>query len=138
MSGELAPLAADVMPYVSAAVSAYGAAVLVKVRDDAADATVSLGRRILQRIFGWSSHSEPLPDSLQEVVAYPNDPDALAVLQLEIRKALAADAELREDIEGMLPNISAPVTASGERSIAGRNINGVAITGDNATIIRKG
>ena len=52
MSGEVASLAAEITPYVSAAVGAYGGAVLAKVRDEAADATVSLGRRLLQRVFG--------------------------------------------------------------------------------------
>ena len=42
-------LAAQVMPYVTAAAGVYGAAVLSKVEDEAADATVSLGRRVLQR-----------------------------------------------------------------------------------------
>ena len=41
MSGELAALAAEVMPYALAAVAAYGGAVLAKARDEAADATVS-------------------------------------------------------------------------------------------------
>jgi hypothetical protein len=49
VGGEVASLAAEMTPYVSAAVGAYGGAVLAKVRDDAADATVGLGRRLLQR-----------------------------------------------------------------------------------------
>ena len=42
MSGELAALAAEVMPYASAAAAAYGGAALSKARDEAADATVSM------------------------------------------------------------------------------------------------
>ena len=45
VTGEVATLAAEVVPYASAA--AYGGAVLAKVRDDAADVTVGLGRRLL-------------------------------------------------------------------------------------------
>jgi len=52
MGGEIASLAAEVTPYVSVAVGAYGGAVLAKVRDDAADSAVTLGRRLLQRMFG--------------------------------------------------------------------------------------
>ena len=59
MSGEAASLAAEMAPYVSAAVGAYGGAVLVKVRDEAADATVGLGRRLLQRVFGSREEGEP-------------------------------------------------------------------------------
>ena len=46
-SREVATLIADATPYVTAAVGAYGGAVLAKVRDDAADATVGVGRRLL-------------------------------------------------------------------------------------------
>ena len=66
MSGEVASLAADVVPYAIAAVSAYGGAVLAKVRDDAAEATVGLGRRVLQRIFGTRKEGEPLPVPLAD------------------------------------------------------------------------
>jgi hypothetical protein len=52
MSGDVASLAAEVVPYMATAASAYGGAVLAKARDDAADATVGLGRRLLQRVFG--------------------------------------------------------------------------------------
>ena len=52
MSGDVVSLAAEMTPYISAAVGAYGGAVLAKVRDEAADATVGLGRRLLQRVFG--------------------------------------------------------------------------------------
>ena len=82
------------MPYASAAAAAYGGAVLGKVRDDAADATVGLGRRLLQRIFGTRGEGEPLPEPVADVVADPADEDAVAALRLAVRKALAADAGL--------------------------------------------
>jgi hypothetical protein len=67
MGGDVQSLAAEMMPYASAAVAAYGGAVLAKVRDDAADATVGLGRRLLQRVFGsrgddgWPCQSDLAP-----------------------------------------------------------------------------
>ncbi len=136
MSGEVATLAAEVVPYASAAAAAYGGAVLAKVRDDAADATVGLGGRLLQRIFGTRGHDEPLPEPVADVVDDPADEDAVAALRLAIRKALAADPELRTDIEGMLASAGVSVTASGERSIAAQTISGIAATGDNTTINR--
>ena len=69
MSGEVASLAAEMTPYVSAAVGAYGGAVLARVRDDAADATVGLGRRLLQRVFGTKGEGEPLPAPLADLAA---------------------------------------------------------------------
>jgi hypothetical protein len=61
MGGDVASLAAEMTPYMSAAVAAYGGAVLARVRDDAADATVGLGRRLLHRVFGSRAEGEPLP-----------------------------------------------------------------------------
>jgi len=55
MSAEATALAAEMTPYISAAIGAYGGAVLARVRDSAADATVGLGRQLLQRIFGYRS-----------------------------------------------------------------------------------
>src|SRR5580693_3816369 len=88
MGGDVASLAAEMTPYVSAAVGAYGGAVLARVRDDAADATVGLGRRLLQKVFGHQDEQEPLPEPLADLAADPADEDALAACRLQIRKAL--------------------------------------------------
>ena len=61
MGGDVASLAAEMTPYVSAAAAAYGGAVLARVRDDAADATVGLGRRLLQRVFGTRGRQSRCP-----------------------------------------------------------------------------
>jgi hypothetical protein len=143
MSGDVVSLAAEMSPYMSAAVGAYGGAVLAKVRDDAADATVGLGRRLLQRIFGPRAEGEPLPEPLQDLAADPQDGDAVAALRLQIRKFLAADPDLEAEVRVMLAGAGAgagagvSVTASGERSIAAQAITGIAATGDNTTINRR-
>jgi hypothetical protein len=134
MSGDVASLAAEMTPYVSAAAAAYGGAVLAKVRDDTADATVSLGRRLLQRVFGTRDDGDRLPEPLQDVVADPIDVDALAALRLYVRKVLAADSALETEIREMLAAAGVMVTASGERSISAQVISGIANTGDNSTI----
>jgi hypothetical protein len=136
VSGELATLAVDISPYATAAVGAYGSAVLVKVRDEAADATVGLGRRILRRIFGTRSLGD-LPQAVADLAADPSDPDLQAALRVEIRRILATDSALVSEVRRMLDGASAiTVTASGERSIAAHVITGTASTGDNATIER--
>jgi hypothetical protein len=135
VDGELAVLIGEVSPYVTAAVGAYGGAVLAKVSDQAADATVGLGRRILQRIFGTCAAGD-VPQPIADLAADPDDPDLQAALRVAIRKMLAADAELAGDLRGMLAGATATVTASGERSIAAQSITGVASSGDDATITR--
>jgi hypothetical protein len=137
MSDGLALLAGEMSPYVTAAVSAYGGAVLAKARDQAADATVGTGRRILQRIFCTRAAGDDVPQVVAELAADPKDPDLRAALRVEIRRLLGGDAQMAADVREILasvPVISA--TASGERSIAAQSISGVAVTGDNAAIVR--
>jgi hypothetical protein len=124
VAGEVASLAAQMTPYVSAAVGAYGGAVLAKVRDDAADATVGLGRRLLQRVFGQRREGEPLPEPLGALAADPDDGDALAAVRLAIRQALADDPPLREEVQSMLasvPGVTQRVRAGRDAYTAGRD-----------------
>jgi hypothetical protein len=139
VSGELAAVSADVMPYLTTAVSAYGGAVQAKARDDAADATVGLGRKLAQRIFGARKPGEPVPVPLADLVADPADPDAAGAVRLSIRKALAADPRLLADIRHLLAAAGPVITASGDRSVAAQHITGSVIaTGDHAHIRRDG
>jgi hypothetical protein len=96
VSGEVASLAAEMTPYVSAAVGAYGGAVLAK------------GRRLLQRVFGSRGEGEPPPEPLNALIADPDDNDALAAVRLAIRRALTDDPSLQAEVRSMLA--SAPVT----------------------------
>jgi hypothetical protein len=124
MSGDVAAVAAEMTPYISAAVAAYGGAVLAKVRDDAADATVGLGRRLLQKVFGHRGEGEPLPGPLADLAADPHDGDALAACRLEIRRALAADPVLAAEVRSMLAGaggVSQQVRAGRDAYTAGRD-----------------
>jgi hypothetical protein len=117
VTAEIATLVGDATPYVTAALAAYGTAVLAKIRDDTADAAVGVGRRLLQRVFGRRKDGEPLPVALAEVVSMPDDPDALAALRLVIRKKLQDDAEMLTDVRRILvsgqPMMHAPTIYSG-------------------------
>jgi dienelactone hydrolase len=123
MGGDVATLVAEMTPYISAAVGAYGGAVLAKARDEAADATVSLGRRLLQKIFGHKDEAAPLPEPLADLVADPRDGDALASCRLAIRKALSADPSLEAEIRSMLGSgeVTQQVHAGRDAYTAGRD-----------------
>jgi hypothetical protein len=127
MAGEVATLAAEATPY-AAALGAYGAAVLAKVRDDLADATIGAGRRVLQRIFGHREDGGELPVVLAELIENPGDEDYLGALRLAIRKALEADARLQADVRQIIgearPNatVSQSVTAGRDAYVAGRDM----------------
>jgi len=117
MSGDAVSLAAEMTPYISAAVGVYGGAVLARIRDEAADATVGLGRRLLLRVFGSRGEGEPLPGPLEDLAADPDDDDALSAVRLAVRKALAADPVLESDVRSIL----AEVTAVSQQVHAGRD-----------------
>lgn len=122
-------------PAVTAAVGAYGAAVLTRTQDAAADATVSLGQRILQLV--WRHRDEAGQAELERVVGEAvdeqDDAYSTAVLSRFLKHALQDDPALREELSAVLPaGSTVTITASGERSIAAQHI-GTAITGDAQT-----
>ena len=124
MGGDVASVVAEMSPYISAAMGAYGGAVLAKVRDDAADATVGLGRRLLQKVFGRRGEGEPLPAALEDLAADPGDGDALAAVRLVIRRALAADPGLESEVRAMLadaPGVTQQVHAGRDAYVAGHD-----------------
>ncbi|WP_239561728.1 hypothetical protein [Micromonospora luteifusca] len=126
------------MPYVTAVVAAYGKETVAKIHDSvidqASDATVGLGRRLLDRILR-REESRPLIEGALVDVA-DGEQDAEAALRLQIRKALTADPQLAEEVVGMLPGGATHIEASGDRSIAIGHNSGVASTGDHAMIQR--
>jgi hypothetical protein len=97
-SADVAEIINDAWPFVSAAIAGYGAAVLKFSEDSAADATVSLGRRILQRVFGRGQ----APDAVADLAADPHDADLQAVLRVVLRKLLAENSQLASQVRDMV------------------------------------
>jgi hypothetical protein len=127
MAGEVATLVGDAAPYVTAAIGAYGGAVLSKVQDDAADATVGVGRRLLQRIFGQRTEDEPLPSPLAALAADPSDAGALGMVRWSMRQALNADAAMLQEVSSILASAQAvmvkqSVRAGRDAYVAGRDM----------------
>ena len=74
-------------------------------------------------------------EAVQETAAHPNDEDALAALRLQLKKLLAEDQALAQELARLLEQAHPAgqnVTASGDRSVAiGGNVSGsVIVTGD--------
>ncbi|MCP9987825.1 hypothetical protein LUX01_15140 [Streptomyces sudanensis] len=124
----------DVVPYVTAAVAAYGSAVVTRTADTAVDATVSLGQRIVQRLWSREEDREGLERAIDEVAEDPQDDDAQAALRVQVRRILRQDSELAAELARLLPARS--FTASGDGSVAVEANNGIISTGDGATIQR--
>lgn len=130
---EVSQLVVQSWPFVSAAVGAYGTAVLTQATDLSAASTVSLGQRVLQRLWNREEGRDPLQRAVDGVVAEPEDEDAQAALRQEIKRALREDAALLEDVRAMLgeaPVVQENYRAVGERSVAVRENHGSISTGD--------
>jgi hypothetical protein len=125
-------LAAASLPFITATVAAYGSAVLDKIKDAAADSTadaaVGTGRRILRRLLGRPSESIAIEGAIVELAEDPGEADRVAALRLQIRKAIAADPELADDLERIL-GTALTIGASGPGSLAVHTNSGIIQTG---------
>ncbi|MFI1924732.1 hypothetical protein [Streptomyces sp. NPDC020377] len=140
MSTEIVELVEQATPYLSAAVTAYGAAVLSRAEDAAVGAavegTAGLGQRILHLV--WRRRNEEGRAALEGAVATaaeePDDADAAGALRHQLKRALREDAELVRELTALLP-ASGGVTlnVSGTRAIGAQHI-GIAASGDNTTV----
>ena len=123
-------IAGQVVPVIGAAVSAYGAGVLTRVQDAAAEATVGLGQRLLAWLLRHAPQRASLEAAVTDLATDGNDPDAIAALRLQIRKILNQDPDLAAELAGMLPP-SPQVTAMNTGSVTQTETSGptVAVTG---------
>jgi hypothetical protein len=115
MAGEIAQVAADVAPFVTA----YGAAVMRKTTDELADGTVGFGKKLARLLFRRTRDDEPLPDIVVEAVENPDDSPVQGALQYAIREALKSNARVLAEAREIL----AEASASGQRNRAGRDVH---------------
>jgi hypothetical protein len=112
-----------VMPFVTAAIGAYGASVLAKTSELAADTPVARGTRILQRVFGRGDvHSKRVIAQVAE--AKPDDEPSHSALRRAIVEAFLADPHLSREVAAMLPRATAP----GRPVVVGDDGAGVMVT----------
>ncbi|MFE4696376.1 hypothetical protein ACFRIC_04725 [Streptomyces sp. NPDC056738] len=140
MSAEIVELVDQATPYLSAALTTYGAAVLSRAEEAAVGAavegTAGLGQRILHLV--WRRRDEEgravLEGAVATAVEEPDDVDAAGALRHQLKRALREDAELVRELAALLPvSGGATVNASGTRAIGAQHI-GIAASGDNTTI----
>jgi hypothetical protein len=136
MDVEVTSVAGAVVPFVTAAVGAYGAGVVDRLQDAAADATVGVGGQLLRRLLGRPESAPALTAAVTDLAVDPSDEERQATLQLRILEILRTDEQVRRDVVGVLQAAKPNVTASGTRSVAAGTISGIVVTGDNAQITR--
>ncbi|HET9896242.1 MAG TPA: hypothetical protein VFQ44_15040 [Streptosporangiaceae bacterium] len=118
MGSEIAQVAAEIVPCATAALSAYGVALLSRAEDSAADATVAFGRKLLQRIFGQREDGEPLPPVLSRAAVNLADPDYLGLLRAMIRDALENDAQMLAEVREILAQAKLTEATSPQNALA--------------------
>lgn len=139
MTVDVTQLVEQSWPYVGAAVAAYGTAVLTQASDAGATATLSLGRRVLQRLWHREESRPYLQRAVQGAAEDPADEEAQAALRTEIKRLLREDEELARELAELLPEAprgGEAYAANGERSVAVRENQGVINTGGDVTVQR--
>ncbi|WP_190018590.1 hypothetical protein [Streptomyces lucensis] len=136
MGTEIVQVVEQAGPYLTAAVGAYGAAVLARAENAAADATADVGCRLLRAVWrrGDARHRAALETAVAEAAAEPGDADAAGALRQQIKRVLREDPELLSELAALLRTAGAvTVNVSGTRAIGARSI-GIAVSGDHNTI----
>ncbi|MGW4898481.1 hypothetical protein ACWEQL_40550 [Kitasatospora sp. NPDC004240] len=121
-------------PAVTSAAAAYGGAVLTRVEEAAADATVGLGQRIINSV--WRRRDTQQRAELEACLndaSRPGGEDAMGALRRQIRLALHSDPGLLAELAALLPaggpQGATRVEASGAGSVAaGGSIHGPVTT----------
>jgi tetratricopeptide (TPR) repeat protein len=88
----------EALPFLVAAVRAYGAAVLARAPDAEADTAAGVGRRLLWGILGGQAAGARLPEALAALVPSPDDAGALDALGGEVAAALHDDPHLQASV----------------------------------------
>ncbi|WP_327222629.1 hypothetical protein [Streptomyces platensis] len=133
----------QIVPAAEAAAAAYGVSVLTRTQDEAANATVRLGQRLIGRLLNCDADTAPDSDPVRTAVVHlaetGADPDMLtlrrAELRIALRTALTDIPDLASELSALLPAPPPPpaVHAEGERSVAvGGDNSGNISTGDGA------
>lgn len=122
-----------VVTSVGAAVGAYGAAVLTRGEDAAADATVRLGQRLLARLRRNPESGDQIAEAVENLAAHPGDDDYLGLLRAKIARVVDGDRALAGELAGLLAAAGRPVvTVSGDRTAVVRENTGIVSQGDHA------
>lgn len=119
---------------VSAAIGKYGASVLTRAEEAGEEATVGLGRRLLQKVLHRAGNSASVQEAVVDVSEAPTDDDTVAALRLQLKKALAADSTLEAEVTAMVRDAGMAVDNRGDRANIAQTNYGIQASGDSPTI----
>ncbi|MDT0612094.1 hypothetical protein [Streptomyces lancefieldiae] len=141
MLDEAAQTAQEITPFVLAAITAYGSAVLTRAEEHATDATLSFGRRLLRRLTRRDGEEDgdsgpAREDFIRAVIdaaGAPQSAEMASVVRTRIERLLHDAPALAAEIatwELPVAPATVAVTSSGERSPAVQYNFGTIHTGD--------
>jgi hypothetical protein len=135
LAGQIVQVLAPFLPYLVKVGEGLGTRAAQQLEDNGWDLATKIWGRLGAEVDAKPSVKEAAAD----VAAQPADEDARAALRVQIRKLLADEPLLQQELEALLKEAqgsgsTTTVTASGDRSVAvGRDVHSsTIITGDQA------
>ncbi len=125
-------LISQAMPYLTAAIGAYGAAVLSRTEQSAADGTVRVGKELLMSVYR-GLRRRPRADfklRLEETARSQPDSAAMTALRSELLRILRADQAAGERFARILGTAPEPAWPVQRRQVTVHGSSLIATSGD--------
>ncbi len=135
LPAQLVQFLAPYLPYLLKGLKLAGQEAARKLGEKASEGGFEQAKALWDKLRPKVEAKPAALEAAQDAAAHPDDEDALAALRRQLKKLLAEDDSLAQELARLLPQ-SGPagqtVTASGNRSVAiGGNVSGsVIVTGD--------
>jgi hypothetical protein len=136
-----AQLVQFLIPYLVKGVSLAGQEAAKKLGEKAGEQSLDQAKALWDKLRPKVEAKPAALEAAQDAAAHPEDEDALAALRLQLKKLLAEDQALAQELARLLEQTrpaGQTVIASGNRSVAiGGNVSGsTIITGDHNQVKR--
>ena len=129
LSTQLVQLLAPFLPYLLKGVKLAGQEAAKKLGEKAGEQGFEQAKTLWEKLRPKVEAKSAALEAAQDAATHPDDEDTLAALRLQLKKLLAEDQALAQELARLLEQT---VIASGDRSVAiGGNVSGsVIVTGD--------
>jgi hypothetical protein len=141
LPAQLAQFFAPYLPYLLKGAKLAGQEAAKKLGEKAGEQGFEQAKTLWEKLRPKVEAKPAALEAAQDAATHPDDEDTLAALRLQLKKLLAEDESLAQEMTRLLEQARASgknVTASGSRSVAiGGNVSGsVIVTGDNNNVQR--
>jgi hypothetical protein len=142
LPAQLVQLLAPYLPYLLKGLKLAGQEAAKKLGEKAGEQGFEQAKTLWEKLRPKVEAKPAALEAAQDAAAHPDDEDTLAALRLQMKKLLAEDEALAQELARLLPQ-SGPagqtVIASGDRSVAiGGSVSGsVIVTGDHNKINKR-